>query len=111
MAARRAGRAPHTPGGADPGGPPRALGEWNRGRHSHSTAPLGATRAPVSQSDRKPYWAIGGEALDCMAKWASPAPLVFTGPPRAARLRRGLPAARATPTPGARGCQARWDPG
>ena len=41
----------------------RRSGESKRGRHSHSTLPLGATSAQVSQSDRKPYWAIGGKAL------------------------------------------------
>src|SRR5215211_3376221 len=34
-----------------------------RGEHSHSRLPLGATRALVSQSDRKAYWAMGGNAL------------------------------------------------
>ena len=33
---------------------PKTLGESSRGRHSHSTLPLGATSAVVSQSDRKP---------------------------------------------------------
>jgi hypothetical protein len=33
---------------------PKTLGESMRGRHIHSTAPLGATSAVVSQSDRKP---------------------------------------------------------
>ena len=32
---------------------PKTLGESMRGRHSHSTLPLGATRAVASQSDRK----------------------------------------------------------
>ena len=31
---------------------PNTLGESTRGRHIHSTAPLGATSATVSQSDR-----------------------------------------------------------
>src|SRR3954463_10559624 len=43
---------------------PNTLGESKRGRHIHSTAPLGATSAPVSQSERNPYWAIGGEGVD-----------------------------------------------
>src|SRR4030095_13017853 len=34
-----------------------------RGEHSHSTLPLGATRALVSQSDRNAYSAIGGNGL------------------------------------------------
>ena len=33
---------------------PNTLGESIRGRHIHSTLPLGATSAVVSQSDRKP---------------------------------------------------------
>src|SRR5438270_11542185 len=36
------------------------LGESIRGRQSHSTLPLGATRAVVSQSDRKAYWPMRG---------------------------------------------------
>src|SRR5437588_13078958 len=39
---------------------PKTLGESIRGRHSHSTLPLGATRAHDSQSERKPYSAMGG---------------------------------------------------
>jgi hypothetical protein len=39
---------------------PNTLGESMRGTHSHSTFPDGATSAAVSQSDRKPYSAIGG---------------------------------------------------
>src|SRR5688500_11622872 len=39
---------------------PKTLGESMRGRHSHSTLPLGATSAVVSQSDRKPYSPLGG---------------------------------------------------
>src|ERR1700761_1574059 len=42
---------------------PNTLGESIRGRHSHSIAPPGATSAVVSQSDRKPYSAIGGNGL------------------------------------------------
>jgi hypothetical protein len=41
---------------------PNTLGESIRGRHSHSTFPLGAIRAVVSQSDRKPYSPIGGNS-------------------------------------------------
>src|SRR6478735_3864088 len=39
---------------------PKTLGESNRGRQSHSTFPLGATRAATSPSERNPYSAIGG---------------------------------------------------
>src|SRR6516164_7666790 len=39
---------------------PNTLGESGRGRHSHSTAPLGATRQLCSQLDKSPYSAIGG---------------------------------------------------
>jgi hypothetical protein len=33
---------------------PKTLGESIQGKHNHSTLPLGATSATVSQSDRKP---------------------------------------------------------
>src|SRR5437764_14536548 len=39
---------------------PNTLGPSKRGRHIHSTAPLGATSAHVSQSLRNAYSAIGG---------------------------------------------------
>ena len=39
---------------------PKTLGESKRGTHSQSTAPSGAISAPVWQSDRKAYSAIGG---------------------------------------------------
>ena len=39
---------------------PKTEGESNRGTHSQSTAPSGAIRLPVWQSDRKAYSAIGG---------------------------------------------------
>src|SRR4051812_43451866 len=42
---------------------PKIEGPSNRGRQSHSTLPLGATSAHVSQSDRKPYSAMGGNGL------------------------------------------------
>src|SRR3954463_10437557 len=38
------------------------LGPSKCGRHIHSIEPSGATRAPVWQSDRNPYEAIGGKA-------------------------------------------------
>src|SRR3954447_4563166 len=38
---------------------PNTLGESKRGTHSQSIVPSGATSAPVWQSDRKPYSAIG----------------------------------------------------
>jgi hypothetical protein len=41
---------------------PNTLGESTRGRHSHSTFPLGATSAWLSQSDKKPYSPMGGKA-------------------------------------------------
>src|SRR3712207_1367944 len=40
---------------------PKTLGPSKRGRHIHSTAPLGATSAHVSQSERNAYSAIGGK--------------------------------------------------
>ncbi len=36
------------------------LGESTRGTHIHSTLPLGAISAVTSQSERKPWSAIGG---------------------------------------------------
>src|SRR3954453_11624153 len=39
---------------------PNPPGASNRGTHSQSIAPSGATSALVWQSDRKPYSAIGG---------------------------------------------------
>ena len=38
---------------------PNTLGESNRGTHSQSTPPSGATSAPVWQSERKAYSAMG----------------------------------------------------
>src|SRR3954465_13254869 len=40
---------------------PNTLGESNDGTHSRSIAPSGATSAPVWQSDRNAYSAIGGK--------------------------------------------------
>src|SRR6184192_4080687 len=69
------GRYRRAAGTATPSGPsrnvpasrsriaPNTLGESNRGKHSHSTDPFGATRAHVWQSDRKPYSAIAGNGL------------------------------------------------
>jgi hypothetical protein len=39
------------------------LGLSIRGRHIHSTLPLAAISADTSQSDRKPFSAIGGNGL------------------------------------------------
>src|SRR5918999_830019 len=52
---------------------PKTLGESMRGRHSHSTLPLGATSAVVSQSERKPYSAIGGNG-DVPNAWLAAGP-------------------------------------
>src|SRR5436190_18482953 len=43
---------------------PKMLAESSRGRHIHSMAPLGATSANDSQSERKAYSAMGGNG-DC----------------------------------------------
>src|SRR5436190_20554142 len=40
---------------------PNTLGPSKRGRHIHSTAPLGATSAHVSQCERNAYSASGGK--------------------------------------------------
>src|SRR5438270_2650894 len=42
---------------------PKTLGQSGRGRHIHSTFPLGAISALTSPSARKPYSAIGGNGL------------------------------------------------
>src|SRR5437870_12036313 len=52
---------------------PNTLGESKRGRHSHSTLPLGATSAQVAQSERQAYSALGGNGL-------APAPGVLPPP-------------------------------
>src|SRR5215218_671323 len=49
----------------------KMLGESKRGTHSQSTDPSGATRAPVWQSDRKAYSAMGGNG-DGAAALAGP---------------------------------------
>src|SRR5258707_12852750 len=41
----------------------KTLGLSGRGRHIHSTRPLGAMRALTSQSERNAYSAMGGNAL------------------------------------------------
>src|SRR5438132_12733736 len=41
----------------------KTLGLSGRGRHIHSTRPLGATRQFASQSERNAYSAIGGNEL------------------------------------------------
>ena len=42
---------------------PNTLGLSGRGRHIHSTLPLGATRATDSRSERNAYSAMGGKGL------------------------------------------------
>ena len=42
---------------------PNTLGLSGRGRHIHSTLPLGATRALDSRSERNAYSAMGGKGL------------------------------------------------
>jgi hypothetical protein len=41
----------------------KLLGPSIRGRHIHSTLPLGATSAHTSRSEMNPYSAIGGNRL------------------------------------------------
>ena len=57
------------------------LGASKRGTHSQSTEPSGAMRAPVWQSDRKAYSAIGVKG-DVIAMVTS---LVAATPPATAR--------------------------
>jgi hypothetical protein len=52
---------------------PKTLGESMRGMQSHSTLPLGATSAVVSQSERKPNSAIGGNG-DMPNAWLAAGP-------------------------------------
>ena len=47
------------------------LGESNLGTQSQSIAPSGAINAPVWQSDRKAYSAIGGNGDGIAALWPS----------------------------------------
>src|SRR4051794_41957982 len=53
---------------------PNTLGESKRGMHSHSTLPFGPTSAQVSQSDRNPYSAIGGNPPAGRAPAGGPPP-------------------------------------
>ncbi len=54
------------------------LGLSIRGRHIHSTLPLGATSAHTSQSDKNPYSAIGGNGLPFTVEWAGCEPPAST---------------------------------
>src|ERR671921_277575 len=59
---------------------PNTLGESMRGRQSHSTFPLGAINAVVSQSDRNPYSPMGGKGEAMDAASAVERPLVVGCP-------------------------------
>src|SRR4029077_10963257 len=48
---------------------PNTLGASKRGTHSQSIAPSGATSAPVWQSERNAYSAIGGNGDGAAALW------------------------------------------
>ena len=50
----------------------KTLGASNRGTHNQSTPPSGATSAPVWQSERKAYSAIGVNGDGMAALCASP---------------------------------------
>src|ERR1700755_1166760 len=58
---------------------PNTLGESNRGTHSQSIVPSGATSPRVWQSDRKPYSAIGvtGEGAAALCGIAAVFPFGF----------------------------------
>ena len=80
---------------------PKTLGESNRGTQSQSTAPSGATRAPVWQLERKPYSAIGGKGEGAAALWGAGAPagLLSVRSPRAGfSIRLGFAALMTPPT-------------
>src|SRR5262249_26187244 len=51
---------------------PNTLGESNRGTHSQAIVPSRATSAPVGQSDRNAYWAIGVNGEGAAALCAAP---------------------------------------
>src|SRR3954454_5830823 len=51
---------------------PKTLGLSNRGTHNQSTEPSAATSAPVWQSERKAYSAIGGKGDGMAALCAFP---------------------------------------
>src|SRR5712664_2004816 len=57
------------------------LGLSGRGRHIHSTRPLGAMSALTSQSERKAYSAIGGNELAMWAIVGAGAPAGAARPP------------------------------
>jgi hypothetical protein len=54
--------------------------------HNHSAAPLGATNPTVSQSERNPYSAIGGNALGKVAPGSGP--IQSQGSTAGARIRQ-----------------------
>src|SRR5215475_1288211 len=54
------------------------LGESGRGRHSHSTAPFGATRQLCSQFDKSAYSAMGGNVLTCVPYLSNSRPYVLS---------------------------------
>src|SRR6266851_5346906 len=62
------------------------LGLSGRGRHIHSTRPLGAMRALTSQSERKAYSAMGGKAL---AMWPMEGAIASSGAARLPPLTAG----------------------
>src|SRR3954454_7773411 len=85
-------KVPASPSSSDP----NTLGASKLGTHSQSIAPSGATRAPVWQSDRNAYSAIGGDGDGATALWgagdeASSKVEVIT-PPRAPSSGGGRPA-------------------
>ena len=89
------------------------LGESNRGTQSQSTAPSGATRAPVWQLERKPYSAIGGKGEGAAALWGArmPAGLVSVCSPGAGfSIRLGFAALMTPPTAGSPDRRSSWRP-
>ena len=86
---------------------PKMLGESNRGTHSQSIAPSGATRAPVWQFERKAYSAIGGNGEGAAALCGCSDGLTSRPTARASRRTR-RPGHRLPPVPN---CPERTDGG
>src|SRR4051812_50151210 len=83
---------------------PNTLGASNRGTHSQSIVPSGATSAPVWQSDRNAYWAIGGNGEGGAAPFGRPG---FWGGPAPPPPPPPQPGAPAPPPPARRRSPAR----
>src|SRR4051812_33856907 len=68
---------------------PNTEGPSKRGRHIHSTAPLGATSAQVSQSERNAYSAIGGNGETSELSESKDCPVMGSGDHLVGGIQRG----------------------